>query len=115
MDNNIADAPAKAQLPRGRCVDHHVTQGLQNRRKGVMKVILYPIDEKSLSLPAKIMVMGHGRHPRLCQKFRNGHPQGDVHWDRQGVFRDDEVNFKPVAKRVEFFFEVVFSFLDALG
>jgi len=58
------------------------------------------VDEKPLSFPAKVMMVGDSRYTCFCYKFRYGYTQGDVHRNSQGIFRDDNVNIKVAAKLI---------------
>ena len=107
MDDGITDPSAVAQLPGGGRVDHHVAEGFKSGRKGVVEVVMNGIDEKPPSFPAKVVVVGNGRQARFRQELCDGHPKRDVHGDRQGIFRNKEINAKMVAELVEFGFEVI--------
>ena len=77
-----------------------MADGIEHRGKGIMQDVPHPIDEKTVSFPTEVMVMGNGGDAGFRDIFCDRYAQGDVHGNRQGIFRDEEIDIKVSAKLI---------------
>ena len=80
--------------------------------KGRIQVIPDRICHEPVPFPVKVVVMGGGKHLRLYQNFGDGQSQGDVHGNRQGIFRNQDVDFEFFNKGIDVILELLFDLLD---
>ena len=107
-DEQAGNARAKTELVSGRRVYHHMTDGRQVGRECHIEIIPDAVDQKTLALPEKIVVMSNRRNTGFSNKFRQSQSQGNIERDGQRVFDQEELYIIIMNKCFNLFLEIVF-------
>jgi len=85
------------------------------RREGHVDIVLTGVDEKTVPLPCKIVMMRDGGDRGLGDELRQRQGQGDIHGDGKSVFGDDQINRITIPEMVQVSFEMILDLLNAVG
>ena len=82
-------------------IDDDVPNGVEVRRVALVQVVPDAVVEETFPFPEEIVMMRNGVDTRLRDELGDRHPEGDVEWNGQRVFRYEQVDLELVDKVVE--------------
>src|SRR5215216_7675514 len=105
-DDRDIDPTPLAHLGSGQGINHHMMDAGEARREGHLQVVADTVDQKTFSLPGKIVVVPNDRYPRFGNEFCQGETKRDMHRNRKRIFDDQQFEIKSIDKFIETIFEV---------